>query len=86
MNTCSKAYDDADIHHGEPLPLDLVAVNEYIRQRVQNSNRGQLSLEVGLTYNKLNHFVRNPGTTLRVEDMQKLMVHFGIVKPVTSQA
>lgn len=86
MNTCQKLYTDEDINH-EPLPLDLVAANEYVRTRVKDHpDRGQLSIDVKIRYNTLTYFALNPGSTLRISDLQLLMEHFGILAPTSAAA
>ena len=65
-----------------PLPLDLVAVNEYVRTLVRNhENRSLLSLDCGVSYGRLGWYANNPGSSLKMQDLQRLMEHFGIVRP-----
>ncbi|MFH1795143.1 MAG: hypothetical protein ABIF45_11670 [Pseudomonadota bacterium] len=75
--------------HGETLPLAMVAMNEHVRSLVRNHpNRSDLSLDAGVKYHALTYFALNPGSTLRMDDLEKLMRHFGfeikmVVQPVT---
>ncbi|AZO15104.1 hypothetical protein EJ069_10395 [Mesorhizobium sp. M2A.F.Ca.ET.043.05.1.1] len=78
MNT--SAYSADDINR-EPIPLDLVATQEYLRHLVKTSkDRQQLSLDSRVKYGRLNYFANNPGSSLCIADMQQLMEFLGLAK------
>lgn len=84
MNTCHKAYTDDDISK-EPVPLHLVAMQEYLRAKVRAApDKSELSIATGVGYGRLTYFGRNVGTPISVADMQKLMTHFGVVGAVVA--
>lgn len=79
-SNCPVAYSEDDINK-EPIPLNLVAMQEYLRSLVRRAgDRGDLSIATGVKYGRLSYFAQNEGTTLSIADMQKLMEHFGLVR------